>query len=200
MTTKNKINFRFNYEGRYSGELVPFNRKTIYGERKILAFDKDNNCCDRILYDEADMTLFPKKSTGICRFTKDGRICNSKAAETEQYSNGQNYASWIWEDEAFFNLEELSPDEIFKIFPYAANCVYTLQGESALSVANEIGEKIYHRNYRDFVFQRNGIVFWVKCKTDCFGDYAEKEDRYSLDGEQIESDITNVDEIDFELF
>ena len=65
MCEKNLITFRFKDTcEEYSAELVPLKRKSIYGERKVLALDKDDNECSRIMYDESDMTLFPKKSLG----------------------------------------------------------------------------------------------------------------------------------------
>ena len=74
MAKKNIVTLSFEEGGNYSAELIPLKRKTIYGERKIIAVDKEGQECKRILYDESDMTLFPKNSVGICKLDEEGKI------------------------------------------------------------------------------------------------------------------------------
>ena len=82
-----------------------------------------------------------------------------------------------------------------------AKDVYTLEGYDAVEVARRIGEKIFRYKNRDLLFQRKGRVFWLKPnKGFQVGEYAEKSIGYQADDEPIISDITSLDEIDFDMF
>ena len=83
MAKKNMVTFSFEEGGSYSAELLPLKRKTVYGERKIIAVDKEGQECGRILYDESSMTLYPKKSIGLCKLNQEGKIYVKKMEETE---------------------------------------------------------------------------------------------------------------------
>ena len=197
MAGKNIVTFSFPwaYES-FSAELVPLKRKTIYGERKILAVDKDNQECKRIMYDESDMSLFPAKSLGTCRLDSEGKIYSNKnegikAKEDSEYNEFFQFQT---------SLEEIKPDDPF-IFPTDAKNVYTLEGYDTLAAARIIGDKIFYYKRSDLVFQRKGTVFWIKPeKGRKSGEYAKKSVGYQPDDEPIISDITSLDDIDFDMF
>ena len=61
MNEKNRVTVKLEWSCEaYTAELVPLKRKSIYGDRKVIAIDKEDKECSRIMYDESDMTLFPK--------------------------------------------------------------------------------------------------------------------------------------------
>ncbi len=196
MCEKNLITFRFKDTcEEYSAELVPLKRKSIYGERKVLALDKDDNECSRIMYDESDMTLFPKKSLGICRFDEEGKIYSGKV-ESEEKSASEYSEYWKYNN----TLEEIPADYRW-LFPSDAKTVYTLEGGDIIAVLNCIGDKIFCYKGRDLLFQRNGKIFWIKPVDGVRpGDYAEKSVGYQPDDEPIVSDITDLDDINFDMF
>ena len=182
----------------FTAELVPLKRKTIYGERKILAVDKDNQECKRIMYDEADMSLFPSKSLGICRLDQEGKIYSQKEdkngnvkAKTSEYSEYYQYRNY---------LEEIKKADLC-ILPTEAKEVYTLEGYDSLAVARIIEDKIFCYKGSDLVFQRNGKVFWIKPQKGIQpGEYAKKNMDYQPDDQPIISDVTSIDDIDFDMF
>ena len=196
MSEKNTIIFSLeNSLENYSAELVPLKRKTIYGERKVIALDKENNECSRILYDESDMTLFPKKSIGTCRLDAEGKLYSSKEKQNEKTES--EYSDY-WKNSD--SLREVPADSRF-LSPGEAKAVYTLEGGDTLVILNRIGDRIFRYKNRDLVFQRNGKVFWIK-QVDGVqpGGYAEKSVDYQPDDEPIVSDITDLDDINFDMF
>lgn len=196
MAKKNIVTLSFEEGGNYSAELIPLKRKTIYGERKIIAVDKEGQECKRILYDESDMTLFPKNSVGICKLDEEGKIY-VKNPEEENFKKEGEYSDYFANDD---RLIEISEDDAY-LYPSVAKDVYTLEGYDAVEVARRIGEKIFRYKNRDLVFQRKGCVFWLKPnKGFQVGIYAEKSIGYQADDEPIISDITSLDEIDFDMF
>lgn len=196
MAKKNIVTISFEEGGNYSAELIPLKRKTIYGERKIIAVDKEGQECKRILYDESDMTLFPKNSVGICKLDEEGKIY-VKNPEEENFKKEGEYSDYFANDN---RLIEISEDNAY-LYPSVAKDVYTLEGYDAVEVARRIGEKIFRYKHRDLVFQRKGRVFWLKPnKGFQVGEYAEKSIGYQADDEPIISDITSLDEIDFDMF
>ncbi len=196
MAKKNMVTFSFEEGGSYSAELLPLKRKTIYGERKIIAVDKQGQECKRILYDESDMTLFPKNSVGICKLDEEGKIY-VKNPEEENVKKEGEYSDYFANDNRLIEIPE--DDKYFN--PGVAKDVYTLEGYDAVEVARRIGEKIFRYKNRDLVFQRKGRVFWLKPnKGFQVGEYAEKSIGYQVDDEPIISDITSLDEIDFDMF
>lgn len=196
MAKKNIVTLSFEEGGNYSAELIPLKRKTIYGERKIIAVDKEGQECKRILYDESDMTLFPKNSVGICKLDEEGKIY-VKNPEEENFKKEGEYSDYFANDN---RLIEISEDKAH-LYPSVAKDVYTLEGYDAVEVARRIGEKIFRYKNRDLVFQRKGRVFWLKPnKGFQVGIYAEKSIGYQADDEPIISDITSLDEIDFDMF
>ena len=196
MAKKNIVTLSFEEGGNYSGELIPLKRKTIYGERKIIAVDKEGQECKRILYDESDMTLFPKNSVGICKLDEEGKIY-VKNPEEENLKKEGEYSDYFANDN---RLIEISEDNAH-LYPSVAKDVYTLEGYDAVEVARRIGEKIFRYKHRDLVFQRKGRVFWLKPnKGFQVGIYADKSIGYQADDEPIISDITSLDEIDFDMF
>ena len=196
MAKKNMVTLSFEEGGNYSAELIPLKRKTIYGERKIIAVDKEGQECKRILYDESNMTLFPKNSVGICKLDEEGKIF-VKNPEEENFKKEGEYSDYFANDN---RLIEISEDDAY-LYPSVAKDVYTLEGYDAVEVARRIGEKIFRYKNRDLVFQRKGCVFWLKPnKGFQVGIYAEKSIGYQADDEPIISDITSLDEIDFDMF
>lgn len=196
MAKKNIVTLSFEEGGNYSAELIPLKRKTIYGERKIIAVDKEGQECKRILYDESDMTLLPKNSVGICKLDEEGKIY-VKNPEEENFKKEGEYSDYFANDN---RLIEISEDNAH-LYPSVAKDVYTLEGYDAVEVARRIGEKIFRYKNRDLVFQRKGRVFWLKPnKGFQVGIYAEKSIGYQADDEPIISDITSLDEIDFDMF
>lgn len=196
MAKKNIVTLSFEEGGNYSAELIPLKRKTIYGERKIIAVDKEGQECKRILYDESDMTLLPKNSVGICKLDEEGKIY-VKNPEEENLKKEGEYSDYFAYDN---RLIEISEDDAY-LYPSVAKDVYTLEGYDAVEVARRIGEKIFRYKHRDLVFQRKGRVFWLKPnKGFQVGEYAEKSIGYQADDEPIISDITSLDEIDFDMF
>ena len=196
MAKKNIVTLSFEEGGNYSAELIPLKRKTIYGERKIIAVDKEGQECKRILYDESDMTLLPKNSVGICKLDEEGKIY-VKNPEEENFKKEGEYSDYFANDN---RLIEISEDNAC-LYPSVAKDVYTLEGYDAVEVARRIGEKIFRYKHRDLVFQRKGRVFWLKPnKGFQVGEYAEKSIGYQADDEPIISDITSLDEIDFDMF
>lgn len=174
MAKKNIVTLSFEEGGNYSGELIPLKRKTIYGERKIIAVDKEGQECKRILYDESDMTLFPKNSVGICKLDEEGKIY-VKNPEEENFKKEGEYSDYFANDN---RLIEISEDNAY-LYPSVAKDVYTLEGYDAVEVARRIGEKIFRYKNRDLVFQRKGRVFWLKPnKGFQVGIYAEKSIGY----------------------
>jgi len=193
MPRKNIITFSFG-RGKFSAEAVPLKRKSIYGERKIIALDKENHECKRILYDESDMTLFPKKTIGTCRLNEEGKIYSKAPDESK---TGSEYRR---DEKDWYIFEELTEDSLF-LEPIEAQEVYTLQGYDVLTVVRVIGERIFRYKCGDLLFQRNGTVFLVKRKRGQEGGtYAEKNTDYQPDDEPIVSDINSVDDIDFDMF
>lgn len=193
MPRKNIITFSFG-RGEFSAEAVPLKRKSIYGERKIIALDKENHECKRILYDESDMTLFPKKTIGTCRLNEEGKIYSKAPDESK---TGSEYRR---DEKDWYIFEELTEDSLF-LEPIEAQEVYTLQGYDVLTVVRLIGERIFQYKCGDLLFQRNGTVFLVKRKRGLgYGTYAEKNTDYQPDDEPIVSDINSVDDIDFDMF
>ena len=196
MAKKKIVTLSFEEGGNYSAELIPLKRKTIYGERKIIAVDKEGQECKRILYDESDMTLLPKNSVGICKLDEEGKIY-VKNPEEENLKKEGEYSDYFANDN---RLIEISEDNAH-LYPSVAKDVYTLEGYDAVEVARRIGEKIFRYKHRDLVFQRKGRVFWLKPnKGFQVGEYAEKSIGYQADDEPIISDITSLDEIDFDMF
>ncbi|MBP3561984.1 MAG: hypothetical protein J6J67_05735 [Treponema sp.] len=196
MAKKNMVKLSFEEGGNYSAELIPLKRKTIYGERKIIAVDKEGQECKRILYDESDMTLLPKNSVGICKLDEEGKIY-VKNPEEENFKKEGEYSDYFANDN---RLIEISEDDAY-LYPSVAKDVYTLEGYDAVEVARRIGEKIFRYKNRDLVFQRKGCVFWLKPNKGVqVGIYAEKSIGYQADDEPIISDITSLDEIDFDMF
>lgn len=196
MAKKNMVKLSFEEGGNYSAELIPLKRKTIYGERKIIAVDKEGQECKRILYDESDMTLLPKNSVGICKLDEEGKIY-VKNPEEENLKKEGEYSDYFANDD---RLIEISEDDAY-LYPSVAKDVYTLEGYDAVEVARRIGEKIFRYKNRDLVFQRKGCVFWLKPNKGVqVGIYAEKSIGYQADDEPIISDITSLDEIDFDMF
>lgn len=196
MSEKNTIIFSFEESReKYSAELIPLKRKTIYGERKVIAVDKENNECSRILYDESDMTLFPKKSIGTCRLDAEGKLYSGREDRNEKTES--DYGDY-WKNSD--SLREVPADSRF-LLPDEAKAVYTLEGGDTLIVLNRIGEKIFRYKNRDLVFQRNGKVFWIKPVDGMQpGDFAEKSVGYQPDDQPIVSDITDLDDINFDMF
>ena len=196
MAKKNMVTFSFEEGGSYSAMLLPLKRKTIYGERKIIAVDKDGQECNRILYDESSMTLYPKKSIGLCKLNQEGKIYVKKAEEPE-FKKESEYSDYYAFDD---RLKEISKDDAC-FNPVEAKDIYTLEGYDAVEAARRIGEKIFRYKNRDLVFQRKGRVFWIKPDKEMQpGDYAEKSVGYQADDEPIVSDITSLDDIDFDMF
>ena len=187
MAKKNMVTFSFEEGGSYSAELLPLKRKTVYGERKIIAVDKEGQECGRILYDESSMTLYPKKSIGLCKLNQEETEFKKKSEYSDYYAF-DDMLKEISKDDACFN-------------PVEAKDVYTLEGYDAVEAVRRIGEKIFRYKNRDLVFQRKGRVFWIKPDKEMQpGDYAEKSIGYQADDEPIVSDITSLDDIDFDMF
>ena len=195
--TKNET-FTFIINGEYyRANLVPLKRKSIYGERKVVALDKNDNECVRVFYDENDMSLYPKKATGLCKLNKDGTIYSAPA---KQSADKKQHA-----DDTTFELEAISDYSVKSYLSDEVKDVYTLQGQDTSVLATLIGEKIFSQKKfgapHSWIFQRNGTVFFVCAKPSRnFGDYAEKNLGYQVDDQPLVSDVTELDDIDFEMF
>ena len=196
----------------YKAELVTINRKTIYGQRKILARDKDSNECFRALYDENDMTLYPQKSIGSCRLNKDGTIYKKKISKkstsfiNEFCKNFKYEGKKPWEDKMEFRIS------YFNFIEKYPSYIYTLKGPDVAELAQRIGTDIYssdrsfigsysdRRYFTPVLFQRNSIIFLVMYEAMNCGDYAEKSISYQLDDISLLTDFESLDEIDFAMF
>lgn len=190
--------FTFIINGEYyRANLVPLKRKSIYGERKVIALDKNDNECIRVFYDEDDMSLYPKKATGLCKLNKDGTIYSAPAKQSTDKKQQS--------DDTRVELELLQDSWAKYYLSYEVKDVYTLEGLDTSVLATLIGEKIFNQKKfgapHSWMFQRNGTVFFVCAKPSSnFGDYAEKNLGYQVDDQPLVSDVTELDDIDFEMF
>ena len=196
MNERNRVTVKLEWSCEaYTAELVPLKRKSIYGDRKVIAIDKEDKECSRIMYDESDMTIFPKKSLGICRLDEAGKIYSGKdAKEEEALSEYSEY--WKYND----CLQEIPADKR-GLGPSNAKAVYTLDGGDTLILSKLIGEKLFLYKGSDLVFQRNGRIFWIKPEKGVRpGEFAKRGKDYQPDDQPIVSDITDLDDIDFDMF
>ena len=196
MNEKNCVTVKLEWSCEaYTAELVPLKRKSIYGDRKVIAIDKDDKECSRIMYDESDMTLFPKKSLGICRLDEEGKIYSGKENKEEKpVSEYSDY--WKLND----CLHEIPADKR-GLGPSNAKAVYTLNGGDTLILSRLIGEKLFLYKGSDLVFQRKGTIFWIKPEKGVRpGEFAKRGKDYQPDDQPIVSDITDLDDIDFDMF
>ena len=200
MKKKDVIDFCFVAYEKYQAVLTPLKRKSIYGERKIIPLDSNDEECRRVFYDENDMTLYPKKATGLCKLNEDGTIY-------EADKNGiQDENEKSKEDELdVLHFSEMTEDFARYYIDYEVEKVYTLQGFDSHAIATLIGEKIFTEKKSDiyrqiWIFQRNGTVFMVHGNIKGEGDYAEKNTGYQIDDQSLVSDISDLDDIDFEMF
>ena len=190
------------YKGseNYRAKLVALKRKSIYGERKVIALDKDGNECNRVFYDEKDMTLYPKKATGICKITGDGKMYTEKSGDKEVQRNSVmdkvDYAGIV-----HLKVSQVDPNcSVYKMEEEAEN-IFVLEEYDSKVIAQFIGDKIFSA-YNCKIFQRNGTAFLVlnKCESVSRGDFAEKNMGYQIDDQPLVSDITELDDIDFAMF
>lgn len=195
MNEKNLITVTFPWScEKYTAELVPLKRKSIYGDRKVIAIDTEDKECKRIMYDESDMTLFPQKSLGLCRLDKEGKLFSGKESKKETVSEYNEY--WKYHD----TLEEIPADKK-GLSPTNAKAVYTLNGGDSLILSKLIGEKLFLYKGSDLVFQRKGCIFWIKPEKGVRpGEYAQKDTCYQPDDQPIVADVTDLDDIDFDMF
>ena len=196
MNDKNRVTVKLEWSCEaYTAELVPLKRKSIYGDRKVIAIDKEDKECSRIMYDESDMTLFPKKSLGICRLDEEGKIYSGKENKEERpVSEYSDY--WKFND----CLHEI-PEDKRGLGPSNAKAVYTLNGGDTLILSRLIGEKLFLYKGSDLVFQRKGTIFWIKPEKEVRpGEFAKRGKDYQPDDQPIVSEITDLDDIDFDMF
>ena len=185
----------------YKAMLVPLKRKNIYGERRVVPLDANNDECSRVFYDERDMTLYPKKSTGLCKLNEDGTLYSGKEQKAQK-NNDQDT------DMASIRLKELKLSPMWGCLShlnYTVDNVYTLSGYDSITLASIIGENLFEVSgysiYNNtWMFQRNGTVFLLSSKKRTAGKYAEKNMGYQIDDEPLISDITELDDIDFAMF
>lgn len=196
MNEKNRVTVKLEWSCEaYTAELVPLKRKSIYGDRKVIAIDKEDKECSRIMYDESDMTLFPKKSLGICRLDEEGKIYSGKENKEEkpvsEYSDYWKYNDCLYE----------IPADKRGLGPSNAKAVYTLNGGDTLILSRLIGEKIFLYKGSDLVFQRKGTIFWIKPEKEVRpGEFAKRGKDYQPDDQPIIADVTDLDDIDFDIF
>lgn len=196
MNEKNRVTVKLEWSCEaYTAELVPLKRRSIYGDCKVIAIDKEDKECSRIMYDESDMTLFPKKSLGICRLDEEGKIYSGKENKEEMpVSEYSGY--WKFND----CLHEI-PEDKRGLGSSNAKAVYTLNGGDTLILSRLIGEKLFLYKGSDLVFQRKGTIFWIKPEKEVRpGEFAKRGKDYQPDDQPIVSDITDLDDIDFDMF
>ncbi len=195
------------YKGseNYRAKLVALKRKSIYGERKVIALDKDGNECNRVFYDEKDMTLYPKKATGICKITGDGKMYTEKSGDKEVQRNSVmdkvDYAGIV-----HLKVSQVDTNcSIYEMEEEAEN-IFVLEEYDSKVIAQFIGDKIFTNGIDGYfhIFQRNGTVFLVLHKQKgeklIKGSWAEKNMGYQIDDQPLVSDITELDDIDFAMF
>ncbi len=209
MKKKGLTDFRFNcydehhhYMGyeKYQALLVPLKRKCIYGERKIIPLDSNDEECNRVFYDENDMTLYPQKATGLCRLNKDGTIYTAEKNDIGKAEKKQN------EDV----IEEVVLSEMKESFAkyyinFEAEKVYSLQGYDTYAISALLGDRIFNEESvsgkrRIWIFQRKENVFLVCGKTKDEGPFAEKNMGYQIDDQPLLSDVSDLDDLDFEMY
>ena len=189
----------------YKAKLVPLKRKSIYGERRVIPLDANNEECNRVFYDELDMTLYPKKAIGLCKLNEDGTLYSEKEQAAEAQKNKKQDTDKSQNLFKELQLKEMSPNSASFYLSYEVDKVYTLNGYDSTTIANIIGEKLFEVGgcscfCSSWMFQRNGTVFLLIRKKENEGDYAEKNMGYQIDDEPLISDITELDDIDFAMF
>ena len=191
------------YKGseNYQAMLVPLKRKSIYGERKIIPLDKDNIECSRVFYDENDMTLYPKKAIGLCKLNQDGTIYAAEKNEPQEKESASQKNAGIEN----INLSEMKKDTAKFYINLEAEKIYTLESYDTYAIAALIGEKIFYEEFsggqrRIWMFQRKGTVFVICGTVRENGTFAEKNIGYQIDDQPLVSDISDLDDIDFEMF
>lgn len=194
--------------GELKANLCVLNRKNIYGERKIIPVDKDQQECKKAYSDENGKILIPSGGTA---FYKD-----KESTDRTDFSYVQTSFSSNEEENAYTSFEKINrckkinrdnicgTDLLLK-----PKAVYRLEGFDQYNFENRIGEDIYAFNfvykrkgpvYPAHVFCRQGTTFLVVYNQDtAFGNwnFLEKGQVFQTDDEEL---AVELDDIDFDMF
>lgn len=192
----------------YTVMLSPLKRKSIYGERKIVAKNADNSECVKAYLSENGTELYPKGATSLCKTDKDGNA----------YISGKTAQDNVEEITDYFASPKELQNELYRYSPkgreFTASMLssfcgdvtgtYTLEDFDQAMVAEVIGNEIYQYDLatgkntykKSLVFQRNGTVFLLTYE-DGSVRAAKRNSPPELDDSPVYSDL---DQIDFEMF
>jgi len=192
--------------GTYSLNLVPITRKNVYGERKIVPLDKDNNECKSAFVDEEGTGIYPAGSFSMCKILKDG---------TAYYSPKKKGESVLFEEtEVYTGTSSSSENTLYpvsidraRMLLNSIESVYTLEKGDKFELIKAMDGKVFTMGFRSgkngsvkeaYVFENNGTVFLEVCKpAKKFLELAKKDQTYSVSDEPL---IQELDDIDFSLF
>ena len=192
----------------YTVILKALKRKSIYGERKIVALNTDESECSKAYLSENGTEVFPKGATASCKIDSDGNayLKDRVSQDEEEAGLGETFCYRAIEREALrFSPEGREFDESgLASFCGEVTGVYTLEDLDQAALAEAIGTGIYHYDLQTgkgtiktaMVFQRDGVVFLLTYEKG-MSEPARRNAPPSLDDAPVFADL---DQIDFEMF
>lgn len=192
----------------YTVILSPLKRKSIYGQRKIVAKNADDSECTKAYLSESGTEIYPKGSTSNCKIDKNGNAyVNGKISQDEQFQE-ESYCGTL--SEMNCELYRFSPEgqeltlSSINTFCGEVTGIYTLEDFDQAELVEIIGDEVYRYNLAtkkdqfktSLVFQRNGIVFLLTYEEGRI-QAAKRTSPPPVDDVPVYADL---DKIDFEMF
>lgn len=192
----------------YTVMLTPLKRKSIYGQRKIVAKNVDDSECTKAYLSENGTEIYPKGSTSNCKIDKNGKAyVNAKTSQDEEVLEDSIYGS---RNEMNTELYRFSPEgqeltlSSINTFCGEVTGIYTLEDFDQAELTEIIGDEVYRYNLAtgkdqfktSLVFQRNGIVFLLTYEEGVI-QAARRTSPPPVDDVPVYADL---DQIDFEMF
>lgn len=192
----------------YTVMLTPLKRKSIYGERKIIAKNADNSECVKAYLSENGTELYPNGATSLCKIDNEGNAYISKKAAQDNVEEKTDYYATPKELQA--ELYRYSPSgrefttSMLSTFCGAVTDVYTLEDFDQAMLAEVIDNEIYQYDLatgkntfkKSLVFQRDGTVFLLTYESGSIK-AAKRNAPPEVDDTPVYADL---DQIDFEMF
>lgn len=192
----------------YTVILSPLKRKSIYGERKLVAKNADGSECVKAYLSENGTELYPKGSTSSCKIDKDGNAFTQQ--KIFQDENNLEESDYSISDDCKNEIYRFSPEGreltegFINTFCGSVTGIYTLEDLDQAALAETIGNEVYqynlqsaNNNYKNsLVFQRNGKVFLLTYEDGIIRP-AKRTSPPQVDDVPVYADL---EQIDFEMF
>lgn len=183
--------------------LSPLKRKSIYGERKLVAKTGSGRECAKAYLSEAGTEIFPKGATSICKIDSNGNAYEEKN-EPQDYAPEFQYRENVDRNDMYrITKDELTVD-FMNTFCGHITAIYTLEDFDQAELIEILGDKIYFYKLPDgkgycknsLVFQRKGKIFLLVYEPGRV-ENVKRDEPTQIDDIPL---VADLDSIDFEMF